>query len=637
MVVLFISLSAAAIAGVSDKFAGGETKDTGQMDVTSADRAFGGARNAAVEETNISLSSGGAGAIFGGGLSEEGDSGAAVKGLARLNIDAGTVEDVAMGGGVAEGDDAYAPVGDVRIAMGGEASVNGTLLGGGMAQGVGARAPVSGDVNIEITSGSMPTTAHVAIAGGGSASAPGNGINPPADIADATVHGNTSILISGGNFGSGYTYICGGGAGESFGRSDVKGNASVTIEGGAFNNTVVMGGGMIKPSREYSSANVGGDTFVILSGDKALGAAAGIVELRGGGLVYGTQDNSSAKVAGTKHLVLNGVGEGTIASTLYDVDILIIKGECSVALTNPSTGMWAAKKVRAEGKYMGGEALLTLTRPTTPGQEMYWPAIDESGSPLRWDKPKNLLVAAEIDPTKWPDYSEDIENALSADVSPLLPVIPPTVASADELLPAFASADFDTGDGYPRLSVDVVLKAAKGEKFKAAFSLPVFTANLPADKTVAACAFVVSSADLLAEKAGAVNILKVKSPTEALSFKYSADVADLKKGGCFTIQKDGDKAILAADAPLTDNRYKVTLFIKDNDGNNGTDAGKFDLDPAQGKILDPCAIVGKKTEPPTPPTPPTPPSGGSSGGCSAGAFALAALLGGALLVFKEKR
>ena len=111
----------------------------------------------------------------------------------------------------------------------------------------------------------------------------------------------------------------------------------------------------------------------------------------------------------------------------------------------------------------------------------------------------------------------------------------------------------------------------------------------------------------------------------------------MKKGGCFTIQKDGDKAILAADAPLTDNRYKVTLFIKDNDGNNGTDAGKFDLDPAQGKILDPCAIVGKKTEPPTPPTPPTPPSGGSSGGCSAGAFALAALLGGALLVFKEKR
>ena len=90
------------------------------------------------------------------------------------------------------------------------------------------------------------------------------------------MHGNTSILISGGNFGSGYTYICGGGAGESFGRSDVKGNASVTIEGGAFNNTVVMGGGMIKPSREYSSANVGGDTFVILSGDKALGAAAGI-------------------------------------------------------------------------------------------------------------------------------------------------------------------------------------------------------------------------------------------------------------------------------------------------------------------------------------------------------------------------
>ena len=158
LVVLFISLSAAAIAGVSDKFAGGETKDTGQMDVTSADRAFGGARNAAVEETNISLSSGGAGAIFGGGLSEEGDSGAAVKGLAWLNIDAGTVEDVAMGGGVAEGDDAYAPVGDVRIAMGGEASVNGTLLGGGMAQGVGARAPVSGDVNIEITSGSMPTT-----------------------------------------------------------------------------------------------------------------------------------------------------------------------------------------------------------------------------------------------------------------------------------------------------------------------------------------------------------------------------------------------------------------------------------------------------------------------------------------------
>lgn len=69
LVVLFISLSAAAIAGVSDKFAGGETKDTGQMDVTSADRAFGGARNAAVEETNISLSSGGAGAIFGGGLS----------------------------------------------------------------------------------------------------------------------------------------------------------------------------------------------------------------------------------------------------------------------------------------------------------------------------------------------------------------------------------------------------------------------------------------------------------------------------------------------------------------------------------------------------------------------------------------
>ena len=68
----------------------------------------------------------------------------------------------------------------------------------------------------------------------------------------------------------------------------------------------------------------------------------------------------------------------------------------------------------------------------------------------------------------------------------------------------------------------------------------------------------------------------------------------------------------AIDAAAT---YTLTAFI--------LDGGEYDLDDkADGKVIDPIAII-KQAEPPVSPTPTPTPTGGSGGGCNAGAGALA--------------
>ena len=71
---------------------------------------------------------------------------------------------------------------------------------------------------------------------------------------------------------------------------------------------------------------------------------------------------------------------------------------------------------------------------------------------------------------------------------------------------------------------------------------------------------------------------------------------------------------LSRNTPLTDNYYRVTIFVKDN--------GAFDMDKTEGSALIAPAILQSKDT--------------SSGGCNAGFAGLLLLAAAHLLYFRKK-
>lgn len=626
----FAAAGAVGANGITELFANGTAKSTDAMGI--ANRYFGGSQGRTVASADLTVTNQ-VGEVYGGGKAKgtEAPNDSGVTGDTVVYLAATAVSNGAIyGGGLAEYG-THAVGGNTRIAMKTPAKPT-FLYGGGKAypdydgEGgyVAGNSIVNGNTTIEITNGTILHTAHLAVMGGGEAWSGGM----------ATVEGDTNILISGGSFGDpGYVpdpeavfdldfcSIYGGGVAYSDASANVKGNTNITISGGTFYRIPIFGGGMVYHGHTNAAANVEGNATITIKGAAGLATIGGAKFIRGGGNPgEDAESNNSAEVKGTKSLVFDGVGTGTVNADIKDFDVVLFRGTNAVTFAKVISA--DVKKVKIEGTFTEDATVLILA------DGSHKPEVDTTGAQTEWDGLK-LIAKGGSGPTPTDDpakpakpvFDEETEKALSGDVAAETPAIPANVGAAVVLLEGtgITAADLESdGAGQPRLTEEAVKKADTA--VTKVFALPVFSATLSNGATakILSCAFEVSGSQLLAATPEEVKLLKVKGTQEPLYFNYSDTAEDFKTGGAFTIQKADDTVAARAGAIDTEAKYKVTLFIEDN--------GAYDLDGADAKILDPCALVLPDPEP-----------SGSSSGCNSGAFALAALLGGAILVLKGKR
>lgn len=628
------ALFSVAIAGtvgafeISELFADGAAKNTSSLGI--ANRYFGGSQGRTVESANLTVDNQ-VGEVYGGGkakgIEEPNDSG--VTGDTVVYLYATAISNGAIyGGGLAEyGTQSVG--GNTRIVMRTPAKPT-HLYGGGKAypdyDGEGgyvrASSTVRGNTSVEIANGTVSHTAHIAVIGGGEAHQSGF----------ATIQGDTNIIISGGSFGDpeyvpdpdaefdlDFCSIYGGGVAYTDADATVKGNTNITISGGTFYRIPLYGGGLVYTGGARGKANVDGNATITIEGAAGLTTIGGAKLICGGGN-SGYNETNEAEVKGTKLLVFDNVESGTVSADIKDFDVVLFRGTNTVAFAKVISA--DVKKVKIEGRFTEDTTVLTLA------DGSYKPEIDTTGALAEWDGLKLIAKggsgpAPSRDPAKpeKPVFDEETEEVLSGDVSAEMPEIPVNLGAAVVLLEGtgLSAADIETdGAGQPRLTEEAVKKADRA--VTKVFALPVFSATLSDGATakILSCAFEVNGSQLLAATPEKVKLLKVRGTQDPLYFNYSDAAEDFKTGGTFTIQKADGTIAARAEAIDAEAKYKVTLFIEDN--------GAYDLDGADAKILDPCALVLPDTEP-----------SGSSGGCNSGVFALAALLGGAILVLKGKR
>lgn len=254
--------------------------------------------------------------------------------------------------------------------------------------------------------------------------------------------------------------------------------------------------------------------------------------------------------------------------------------------------------------YNGKEKYTALTRSGIV-LTSFSPSADSMTASLCYDEGKGSMAAARaVTPT--------IAAKLESYIGPLYAQVVNTTAAAAALLaPAgFTAEDLSLDDSSQTTLSAAAVKSAV-LRASAVFPLPIFSATA-SGKTLNSFAFVVPREQLLAKTPQAVRLYKISGKGKSLPFAYTDVIDPTKlKDGSFTIQKMTD-TVAPKDAELTDDSYKITMFIADN--------GAYDLDTNLGTILDPAAIVSQTQS--------------SSGGCSAGFGIMALLL---LLPFAAKK
>ena len=621
--VIILTLCCTA-AFAEDKFANGEEKTVTALNPADRDSVYGGKLNGTAASSRLTVDTATIPIreAFGGGKASIGDtsdnaqtSTASVSGDAQLSLMMGYKGESyswceVYGGGYASAKGTHTVLGSTNIQMKNPNAAAELIYGGGYAYGfvdMPAKSTVKRNTSIILTQGNVKGGPHFAVAGGGRAD----------NYGDASVEGNTSIEISGnvtvGNQNE-PRCIFGGGIAEDHCIAKVGGSTGITISGGKLDRINVYGGGKVGFNGNGSHADVSGDALITIQGAEGLKATAGVWSLNGGGLNMSTVDHESctADVKGKKYLVFDNAGKGTVRADIKDFDVIKFKGENSITFIEPLSS--DVKSVVLEGSAADGTIILTLA------EGSHKPEI--VGTNARWDGMK--LVAGEgkeapAEPTE-PKFNEDIKNVISKDVAAVKPAVSTDKTAVAAELSGIGIESSDLGEdaeGNIILNKDTVVTA--GGAYSNAYMLPIFTAVKTAGSTaeIIACSFMVNKADLLAAKPEEVKLLKIKGKTSSLLFKYSDKAEDFLKDGCFTVQTSDDKIAPRAGA-LTEDKYKVTVFIKDN--------GLYDLDETSGSILDPAAIV-KTSE------------GGSSGGssgCSAG-FGALALLAIVPIIVRRKR
>lgn len=215
------------------------------------------------------------GALIGGSQAKAGDgtqpkATATVKGNSSVTVKKGTLAGV-IGGGIAE-TYYYSTTVTAESIVKGTSSV--TINGG----------KVTGNSIVTGAVQNNTGTLSAAIVGGGLANDAGS---------KATV-GNTSVTISDGTING---KVVAGGAAVNGGKSGVKGDTSLTMTGGEVDGDLIGGGFVDMNNATDNEANVGGSTYITVSGGSLVDA-----EIIGGGSVRNA--TGEANVTGDTHVTV---------------------------------------------------------------------------------------------------------------------------------------------------------------------------------------------------------------------------------------------------------------------------------------------------------------------------------------------
>ena len=209
------------------------------------------------------------GAVVGGSMAkaeQDGKATATVAGNSGVQVDKGSLAGV-VGGGLAE-TYSHTEEGSATSSVGGTSSV---AINGGTINGIAYGAVAAG-------------TSSAAVVGGGLANDTGS---------TATV-GSTRVTIADGTING---KVVAGGAAVKGGESTVTNDTSLTMTGGKVNGDLIGGGFVDMNNATDNVANVGGSTYITVSGGSLVDA-----EIIGGGSVRNA--NGAANVTGDTHVTV---------------------------------------------------------------------------------------------------------------------------------------------------------------------------------------------------------------------------------------------------------------------------------------------------------------------------------------------
>lgn len=285
--------------------------------------------------SSVTVNNGKLAGVVGGGIAETYYSTTAtaestVDGTSFVAINGGTIEGIAygavaagkssaavVGGGLANTTGSTATVGSTSVAIA-TGTINGKVVAGGAAVN-GGKSGVEGDTSLTMTGGKVDGD----LIGGGFVDSSAGTAN------EANVGGSTYITVSGGSLVDA-EIIGGGSVRNANGTANVTGDTHVTVTKYA-NDQVdqkwvqyVLGGGKAMTSgKQTATANVAGNTNVIIGEQGAIGEALDIKfgTVAGGGLAraQGGEGSATATVTNanvTVHSgILSGVAGGGIAES----------------------------------------------------------------------------------------------------------------------------------------------------------------------------------------------------------------------------------------------------------------------------------------------------------------------------------
>lgn len=208
------------------------------------------------------------GAVAGGSMAKaekDGQATATVAGNSGVQVDKGTLAGV-VGGGIAE--TYYSTTATAKSTVDGTSSV---AINGGTIEGIAYGAVAAGK-------------SSAAVVGGGLANDKGS---------TATV-GSTSVTIADGTING---KVVAGGAAVNGGSSTVTRNTSLTMTGGKVDGDLIGGGFVDSSAGTANEANVGGSTYITVSGGSLVDA-----EIIGGGSVRNA--TGEANVTGDTHVTV---------------------------------------------------------------------------------------------------------------------------------------------------------------------------------------------------------------------------------------------------------------------------------------------------------------------------------------------
>ena len=306
--------------------------------------------------------------VVGGGLANT-DYATAFVGETSVNITGGTINGKVVAGGAAVNGGTTTVNGDSKLIMTG-GTVTGDLIGGNLIDGSSNRTTAYKDSSI------VKDNTWITMTGGLVDGEIIGGSVVRNATADSTVEGNTHVTVAataGNNEPQQHVqYVLGGGKASAFkdqvAESNVLGSTYVTVEGNAnIGYGTVAGGGLARGQAGQTTATVGKNTNVAVSG----GTLAGVV---GGGIAE-TYDapyaKAEANVNGSSNLTISG-DTTVVNSVIYlgtkDSEIAVVGAGVSYSSWGNATSTVGTANTTINGSIIKGHVVAGGLADTTDGK-----------------------------------------------------------------------------------------------------------------------------------------------------------------------------------------------------------------------------------------------------------------------------